>query len=89
MKRLFRTLIFHLLCIIAFTFLYQRFSHHFYNSKSKYTSLLDFVLLSTTIQAGVGVSDLYPVTSISKISMIVQQLLMLSTNLFALYIFTM
>jgi len=91
MKLLFRTLCFHLLCIIVFTLLYQRFSHDFANNNGKHTynSLLDFVMLSTTIQAGVGVSDLYPITSISKIVMIVQQLLMLSTHLFTLYIFTL
>lgn len=91
MKLLFRTLCFHLLCIIVFTLLYQRFSYHFANNNGKHTynSLLDFVLLSTTIQAGVGISDLYPITSISKIVMIVQQLIMLSTHLFTLYIFTL
>lgn len=91
MKLLFRTLGFHLLCIILFTLLYQKFSTHFANNDGshKYNSLLDFVLLSTTVQAGVGVSDLYPTTSISKIVMIVQQLLMLSTHLFTLYIFTL
>uniref|UniRef100_A0A6C0E3Y4 Potassium channel domain-containing protein n=1 Tax=viral metagenome TaxID=1070528 RepID=A0A6C0E3Y4_9ZZZZ len=91
MKILFRTLAFHLLCIIFFTFLYQQFSTHFANNDGthSYNSLLDFVLLSTTVQAGVGVSDLYPITSISKIVMILQQLLMLSTHVFTLYIFTL
>ena len=91
MKLLFRTLAFHLLCIILFTLLYQKFSTHFANNDGNHTynSLLDFVLLSTTIQAGVGVSDLYPITDISKIVMIVQQLLMLSAHIFTLYIFTL
>ena len=91
MKILFRTLAFHILCIIGFTLLYKVLSKQFATNKDKhsYNSLLDFLLLSTTVQAGVGITELYPVTDISKIAMIVQQLLMLSTHLFTLYIFTL
>ena len=50
---------------------------------------MDFFLLSTTIQAGVGISDLYPITFYSKIVMIIQQFLVISAHVFTLYIFTL
>ena len=50
--------------------------------------IIDYLLLSTTIQAGVGVSDLYPTSFYGKLTMIIQQLLMLCTHIFTLYILT-
>jgi hypothetical protein len=50
-------------------------------------TFLDFVLLSTTIQSGVGLSNTYPLNSIGKIIVIFQQLIMMSANLIALYFF--
>jgi hypothetical protein len=49
--------------------------------------LIDYLLLSTTIQAGVGVSDIYPVSYHGKIVMIIQQLMMICTHVFTIYIF--
>lgn len=90
MKIVFRTLIFHFVCIIIFTILYSVFADD-YNEKNEgdgsktTTTFLDCVLLSTTIQSGVGISNLYPLNSIGKLIMILQQLIMMSANLFALY----
>ena len=52
-------------------------------------SFVDFLLLSTTIQAGVGISDLYPLSYYSKLVVIIQQMLMLFTHVITLYIFTL
>jgi hypothetical protein len=52
-------------------------------------SLLDYILLSTTIQAGVGISDIYPITNVGKIVMILQQLIMILTHVFTLYFFNL
>ena len=85
-----RTLIVHFACIIVFTVLYTVFADD-YNEKNDgngdttNNTFLDFVLLSTTIQAGVGISNMYPLNSIGKIIMIIQQLIMMSVNLIALY----
>ena len=49
--------------------------------------LIDFLLLSTTIQSGIGMSDLYPLSYYSKIVVMIQQLIMLFTNIITLYIF--
>lgn len=93
MKLVIRTVIFHLLCIILFAYVYLYFSEHFesnYASKNKkYKSYLDYLLLSTTIQAGVGISDLYPISTFSKLAVIIQQFLMLLSHIITLYVFTM
>ena len=52
-------------------------------------SFVDYILLSTTIQAGVGISQLYPLSLYSKITLITQQLFMLFTHISTLYIFTL
>ncbi len=52
-------------------------------------TFLDYLLLSVTIQAGVGYSFLYPIYYYSKILVILQQLIMLSTHIITLYIFTL
>lgn len=91
MKAAIRTIVFHISCIILFSLLYLYFSSHFVNNDGNkaHKSYIDFLLLSTTVQAGVGISDLYPVSFYSKIVMIIQQMLMLTTHIFTLYIFTL
>jgi hypothetical protein len=89
MKLLFRTLFFHLICIFIFTILYYYFSYDYNNNNRTKINFLDFLLLSVTIQAGVGISGLYPINSIGKIIMIIQQMLMLCCHLLTLYIFTL
>ena len=94
MKLVIRTVLFHTLCIILFAVIYLYLSDHFDsnngNSKNKnYTTFTDFLLLSTTIQAGVGISNLYPLSYYSKIIVIIQQMLMLFTHVITLYIFTL
>jgi len=89
MKIVFRTVFFHLLCIVSFSFLYFYNEHEFQVPISKNVSYLDYFLLSTTIQAGVGISSIYPITSYGKIIMIVQQIIMIMTHVFTLYVFNL
>jgi hypothetical protein len=90
MKFLFRTIFFHFVCIVIFTVLYYNFSNDYDNNNNKnHDSFLDFLLLSTTIQAGVGISGLYPINDIGKIIMILQQMLLLSSHIITLYVFTL
>ncbi len=90
MKLVIRTIVFHIFCIISFAYIYLYLSEHFQSDISKkYSTYLDFFLLSTTIQAGVGISDLFPITDLGKITVIIQQFLMLSTHIITLYIFTL
>lgn len=92
MKLVIRTVIFHLFCITLFTFLYLYMSDHFdfsFKTKKQGKSVLDYFLLSTTIQAGVGYTDLFPVSYYSKFAVIVQQFLMMMTHIITLYVFTL
>lgn len=82
MKLLIRTLIFHFVCILMFSLLYLNIHN---NSETTY---LDCLLMSTTIQAGVGLTHMRLDSSIGKLIMVLQQFLLISTHMFTLYIFT-
>jgi len=95
MKRVVQTLAIHFFCILFFAFFYYYFSTHFDNNKQTYynresiiDSAIDFFLLSTTIQAGVGVSDMFPISVYGKLLLISQQLIMISISVITIYIFT-
>jgi hypothetical protein len=89
MKYVFRALVFHLICIVIFFFIYWYLENHFIidNKSKENVKNIDFLLLSTTIQTGVGLSDVHPVTLLSKICLIIQQLVMLSSHILTLYLF--
>jgi hypothetical protein len=89
MKLVIRTVFFHIVCIIIFAIIYSYLSEEFHLLEEHRKGFIDFLLLSTTIQAGVGISELYPLTYYSKIVVIIQQLMMLFTHVITLYIFTL
>jgi hypothetical protein len=88
MKIVIRTVFFHFLCIAGFGILYFYLKDDFLEQKDDNLEIIDYLLLSTTIQAGVGVSDLHPTSFYGKLTMIIQQILMLCTHIFTLYILT-
>jgi hypothetical protein len=91
MKIVIRTLIFHFLCILIFATLYYNLANSFddTNENKRNKTFLDYVLLSVTIQCGVGYSFLDPITFYTKFLVILQQLIMISANVFTVYIFTL
>lgn len=89
MKIVIRTVFFHMLCILIFSLFYFYFHDHYRHQFVEKFSLLDYFLLSTTIQAGVGISDIYPVSFYGKLIMIIQQITMIMTHVFTIYIFTL
>ena len=84
-----RTVLFHILCILIFALFYFYFQDHFHHEFRDNFDFLDYILLSTTIQAGVGISDIYPVSVYGKIIMIIQQITIIMTHVFTIYIFTL
>ena len=88
MKRVIKTALFHLFCMVFFALLYCYFLENFNRDNNKEKSFTDCLLLSTTIQAGVGMSDLYPTSFYGKLILILQQIILLFTHLITLYIFT-
>jgi hypothetical protein len=96
MKIVFRTVLFHFVCILVFALLYSTFAQDFgsldddlYSENNNRTkeklTFLDFLLLSTTIQAGVGYTLLTPKTTLSKYILMIQQFFMIFTNLMLFY----
>jgi len=99
MKRVFKTVAVHLFFIIFFAIFYYYFSTHFekntpnkcknYKCDTELDLMVDFLLFSTTIQAGVGINELSPTSIYGKIFMILQQLIMISIHVITLYVFTL
>jgi hypothetical protein len=90
MKIVIRTVVFHFVCILIFALFYYYFKDDFHpKAQEKNLNAVDYLLLSTTIQAGVGISDIYPVSFYGKIIMIIQQILMIMSHVFTIYIFTL
>jgi len=86
MKIAIRTVSFHFICIIVFGIFYYNLQSNFqHTNRQNRRSILDYIFFSTTIQASVGMSDIYPITNLGKILMILQQLLMIMTHVFTLY----
>jgi hypothetical protein len=91
MKLVIRTIIFHLLCILVFATLYYNLADSFddTNENKRNKTFLDYVMLAVTVQSGVGYSFLDPTTVSTKLILILQQLIMISTNVITVYIFTL
>lgn len=88
MKLAFRTVIFHILCIFIFALFYYYFRDDFKTEVKEKFTLLDYIFLSTTIQSGVGLTDIYPIDFYGKLIMIIQQITLIMTHVFTIYIFT-
>ena len=87
MRILVNSLVFHMLCLIIFSLIYYSLpvgNFHIPNN-NKELLLLDYFNLSTTIQAGVGITQIIPSTYLSQTLMSVQQILLITGNLTILY----
>jgi hypothetical protein len=90
MRLAIKTIVFHFSCIFLFSLFYFYFKDNFNTQqKGDEFTMLDSFFLSTTIQAGVGLSDVFPISSYGKLIMIVQQLSMIMTHVFTLYLFNL
>jgi hypothetical protein len=90
MKIVIRTVVFHFVCLLIFALFYYYFKDDFHpKARDEGLNAVDYLLLSTTIQAGVGISDIYPVSFYGKVIMIIQQIIMIMSHVFTIYIFTL
>lgn len=91
MKLVIRTLVFQLLCILVFATIYYNLADSFddTNENKRNKTFLDYIMLAVTIQCGVGYAFLDPTTVYTKLALIMQQLIMISTNVITVYIFTL
>lgn len=88
MKYVFRTVVFHVTCILFFGYIYTMAQSGFSTMKGGDIDVLDCFFLSTTIQSGVGYALIRPITHFNKIIIMLQQCCMLSANVFLLYVLT-
>ena len=88
MKQLVRSVVYKIISIIVFTAIYWFYSNNFLNNNNKIPNFIDCLFLSVTVESGVGYTDLNPITDFSKVILMIQQILMITSNIFLLYIFT-
>ena len=90
MRLAIKTIVFHFSCIFLFTLFYFYWQENFNGpQKTGDFTMLDSLFLSTTIQSGVGLSNIYPISFYGKLIIIIQQLCMITTNVFTLYLFNL
>ena len=83
-----RTVIFHLIIIIIFTFIYKHIAIDLKDNDKKPVDFIDYLLLSVAIQSGTGFSVVNPKNNIGKIVVIIQEFILIFTHVFTIYIFT-
>ena len=88
MKLVIRTVVFHILSIIIFSYLYYVYRKDYNDKDDPLISKLDCILLSASIQAGVGLDVFNALTPFAKIIMVLQCIVILATHVFTIYIFT-
>jgi asparagine N-glycosylation enzyme membrane subunit Stt3 len=91
MKLVIRTIIFHILCIIIFGIIYFYLADSFedVNKSRKNKTFIDYLSLSVTIQSGVGLTFLDPISLYSKMAILTQQMILISSHIITLYVFTL
>lgn len=88
MKMVFRTVCFHLFCIIIFTFIYKYIAIDLKDEDQKMVNFIDYLVLSVAIQSGTGFSVVKPKNDNGKIAVIIQEFILIFTHVFTIYIFT-
>jgi hypothetical protein len=91
MKLVLKTALFHITCILFFSFIYFSYKEDFIpvDKTEKYNNFIDFLNLSLTIQSSVGMTYIIPHTFITKVFIMIQQILVILTHLITLYFFTL
>ena len=89
MKLVIRTVFFHLCCIVLFTGIYYYLRGELSIPNATEVNAMDCALLSVTIQSSVGITNIVPLTNLSKIVMSIQQLVLITTYVFTVYIFSL
>jgi hypothetical protein len=89
MKIIFGTIFFNFLCIILFGMIYIYLKKEFINNNNSDIKLIDILMFSTTIQAGVGLTNIFPNSLNAKLVTIIQQLTMICSYVIILYIITL
>jgi hypothetical protein len=93
MKQVFASIIFNFIIIIMFSIIYIYLKDEFiYNVSDKLKTnnriqIIDLIMYTTTIQSGVGLTNIMPNSVLSKLVTMTQQYIMIGSYLFILYFF--
>jgi hypothetical protein len=89
MKLVVRSLVFHILCILVFSLIYESDIATFEHDHKENETYLDYLLMSTSLQCGAGFINFYPQDNISKLLSILQLFMMISAHIITIYFFTL
>ena len=84
-----KTFLFNIICIVIFSLIYTSISTDNFAAlqpKDKIT-YIDLIFYSTTIQSGVGLSDINAITDLAKILSMIQQLVMIASVFILIKVF--
>ena len=84
-----KTFLFNIICIVIFSFIYISISPNNFATlqpKDK-ISYIDLIFYGTTIQSGVGLSDINAVSDLAKILSMIQQLIMIASVFILIKVF--
>lgn len=89
LSRLIRTFVLNISFIFIFAIIYLHISNDFVltNGKNQEINFIDCLLTSTSIQAGVGITNIMPLTNLSKLMMIIHQICMITIHLLSFIFF--
>jgi len=86
MKYVFRTVMFHFICLFYFGVIYMTCKDEFVSvRKGSAIDSVDCIFLSTAIQSGVGENTIIPLTHYSKFVIMIQEFVMIAANAVLLY----
>jgi hypothetical protein len=84
-----KTFLFNIICIVIFSLIYMYISPDNFaalQQKDK-ISYIDLIFYSTTIQSGVGLSDINAVSDLAKILSMIQQLIIIASVFILIKVF--
>lgn len=90
MKTILGLLVLHLSCVIIFFMIYSSIMDDFVSPfTTKKTDIVDCLLLSTTIQAGVGLTKIFPVGNYGRLIVILQQTILIASHVITIVLLSL
>jgi hypothetical protein len=87
MNKIFIPILLKIFVLLLFFIIYWVCNDQLTKPTNENTNVIDYFMLSTTIEAGVGVTNLSPKTNFMKIIFTLHQILMICSYLFLFYFF--
>lgn len=88
MNKIFIPILFKIFVLLLFFIIYWVYNEQINKPQDQQINVIDYFMLSTTIEAGVGVTNLSPKTNFMKIIFTLHQISMICSYIFVFYIFS-